>query len=51
MHDRQEVFGELGLGRLVLVVENHELHVLSFEEPSDELESESAESVLMGNGK
>lgn len=34
----------------MLVVENHELHLLSFEEPFDELESESAESVSMGNG-
>lgn len=50
MHDRQEVLGELDLGRLVLVVENHELHLLPLEEPSDELESESAESVSMGNG-
>ena len=50
MHDRQEVFGKLGFGRLMLVVENHELHLLSFEEPSDEIESESAESVSMGNG-
>ena len=50
MHDRHEIFGELGLWRLVLVVENHELHLLPLEQPSDELESESAESVSVGNG-
>ena len=50
MDNRQEVFGKLALGRLLLVVENHELDVLSFEEPFDELESEAAESVAVGNG-
>ena len=50
MHDRQQVLGELVLGRLMLVVENHELDALPLEEPLDELESESAESVGVGNG-
>ena len=50
MHNRQEVFGELALGSESLVVENHELDLLSLEEPLDELESEAAESVAMGNG-
>jgi hypothetical protein len=50
MDDRHEVFGKLALERLLLVVENHELDVLSLEEPSDEFESEAAESVAMGNG-
>ena len=49
MHDRQEVFGELLLGRGVLVAENHEFDALSFEQPLDELEPEAAESVAMGN--
>jgi len=50
MHNRQEVFGELCFGRLLVVVENHETHLLSLEDPLDELESEAAESVAMGNG-
>jgi hypothetical protein len=50
MHDRQEVLGELALGSESLVVENHELNLLSLEQPLDELESEAAESVAMGNG-
>lgn len=50
MHDRQEVFGELALGSESLVVENHELDLLSLEKPLNELESEAAESVAMGNG-
>ena len=49
MHDRQEVFGELLLGRGVLLIENHESNALSFEQPFDEFESKSAESVSMGN--
>ena len=49
MHDRQEVFGKLLLGRGVLVAENHEFDALSFELPLDELEPEAAESVAMGN--
>jgi hypothetical protein len=49
MHDRQEIFGELLLGRGALVTENHELDALAFEDPADEFESEPAESVAMGN--
>lgn len=50
MHDRQEVFGEFDFGRLFVVVENHELDSVALEEPSEELESESAESVTVGHG-
>ena len=50
MDDRHEVLGELALGRLLLVLEHHELDLVSLQEPFDELESESAESVAMGNG-
>lgn len=50
MHDRQQVLRELALGRLLLVIENHELDPLPLEEPLDELESEAAEAVAVGNG-
>ena len=43
--ERQEVDDELVLGKGILVVENHEFDVLSFEKPRDELE---AERVPMG---
>ena len=48
MDDRQEVLGELVLGRGALVAENHEFDALSFEETLDGFESEPAESVTMG---
>ena len=50
MHDRQEVLGELGLGRDLLVVEHHEPDLLPLQEPLDELEPETAEAVAVGNG-
>ena len=43
--ERQEVDDELVLVKGILVVENHEFDVLSFEKPRDELE---AERVPMG---
>jgi hypothetical protein len=49
MHDRQEIFGELLLGRGALVTENHELDALALEDPADEFETESAESIAVGN--
>jgi len=49
-NDRQEVFGELVLGRGVLLIENHEPHsLLSVEQPLDELEAKPAEPVVVGN--
>ena len=48
--DRQEVFGELGLGSGLCVIEHHELDLLSVEQPLDELEAEAAEPVAVGNG-
>jgi len=50
MHDRQEVLCELGFGSGLLVIEHHELDLLSVEQPLDELESEAAEPVAVGNG-
>ena len=50
MHDRQEVFGKLDLGRLVVVVENHEFDPVPLEEPAEELESEATEAVAVGHG-
>ena len=50
MHDRQQVLGELDLGRLLFVVENHEPDSVALEEPADELESEATESVAVGHG-
>jgi hypothetical protein len=48
--DRQEVFGEVGLGSGLFVVEYHESCLLSLEQPLDELEAEVAETVAVGNG-
>jgi len=50
MNDRQEVLGELCLGSGLLVIEHHELDLLSVEQPLDELEPEEAEPVAVGNG-
>ena len=50
MHDRQEVLCELGFGSGLLVIEHHELDLLSIEQPLDELEAEAAEPVAVGNG-
>ncbi len=50
MDDRQEILGELALGRLLLVLEHHELDLVSLHELFDEPESEPGESAAMGNG-
>jgi hypothetical protein len=49
MHDRQEILGELLLRRGVLVTENHELDALTLEDPADEFETKSVESIAVGN--
>jgi len=50
MDDRQQVFGELCLGSGLLVIEHHDLDLLSLEQPLDELEVKAAEPVAVGNG-
>jgi hypothetical protein len=49
LNDRKHVLCELCLQGLIFLVENHEVDTVSLEVPKEQIESETAQSVLAGN--